>query len=205
MFRRRRKLTIAERVRDFFWPRAGWQRSSRYVFHRVARIPGTPYDLAAGFACGAAVSFTPFVGLHFVLAAILAFVIRANVVAAAIGTVIGNPWTFPFIWIWIYKLGHWMGAGSPDDTPRPDFTELFGHIMDATLSLDLAYLAQTAWPVWWPMLLGSIPTTVAAWIAFYWPLKTLVTTYQDRRIRHRVQWLDDRPPVPPDQHNRPGT
>jgi hypothetical protein len=35
---------------------------------------------------------------HFVLSALLAYIARANIIASAIGTVVGNPWTFPFIW-----------------------------------------------------------------------------------------------------------
>jgi uncharacterized protein (DUF2062 family) len=35
----------------------------------------------------------------------MAFLLRANVVASAIGTLIGNPLTFPFIWLSSYKLG----------------------------------------------------------------------------------------------------
>ena len=50
------------------------------------RLPGTPYDIAAGFACGAAISFTPFIGFHVVLGMVIARLIKANMVAALIGT-----------------------------------------------------------------------------------------------------------------------
>ena len=51
------------------------------------------------------VSFTPLLGLHFLLAIIFAYMIRGNFIAALIGTVVGNPITFPFIWGLIYKVG----------------------------------------------------------------------------------------------------
>ena len=105
MFLRREKLTLISRVRTFFWPKTGWKRASSYFFHRLARIPGTPYTLAAGFAFGAAASFTPFIGLHFILGGVLAWIIRANFLSSAIGTAVGNPWTFPFIWVGIYEFG----------------------------------------------------------------------------------------------------
>ena len=41
-------------------------------------MSGTPYYIAAGLASGGAVSFTPLIGLHFVLGAILAFVLRGS-------------------------------------------------------------------------------------------------------------------------------
>ncbi len=189
MFRRQKKIPITEKVGYFFWPKAGWRRSSRYLLHRLARMPGTPYSIAAGFACGAAVSFTPFVGLHFLLAAVMAFLIRANVLTSAIGTAVGNPWTFPFIWVWVYELGAGLGAGGAGHGETQDFANLFGTMLDALLSMDMAYLAETTWPVWWPMLVGSIPTFVLAWIMFYLPLKWAVEEYQARRHRHRKSKL----------------
>jgi len=72
MFGRRNPLPVLHRVWSVVWPKAGWRRASRYMAHRVRRLPGTPYRIAAGVASGAAVSFTPFIGLHFVAAALLA-------------------------------------------------------------------------------------------------------------------------------------
>ena len=60
------------------WPRRGWTRMALYIQHRLGRLPGTPYRIAAGFACGAAISFTPFLGLHFVLAALGALALRTG-------------------------------------------------------------------------------------------------------------------------------
>jgi hypothetical protein len=182
MFRRRRKPNLGERAREAIWPRAGWRRSTRYLFRRLARIQGSPYALAAGFACGAAISFTPFVGLHFIISAIVAWIIRANVVSALIGTAVGNPWTFPFIWVWIYNLGSWMGVGNAaPGTEHPEFSHLFGAAFDALLRLDLMYLAESAWPVIGPMLAGSVPTMVVVWLIFYLAMKPLIAAYQERR------------------------
>lgn len=184
MFRRHNKLSLGNRVREFLWPRSGWRRSSEYLFHRVARLPGTPYSIAAGVACGVAISFTPFVGLHFILGGLWAWTIRANIVASAIGTAAGNPWTFPFIWLWLYELGTALGVGGEGDGGGAvDFAALFGEMMQALLRFDMAYLLETAWPVWWPMFVASIPTAVVAWIAFYLPLKWTVEKYQVRRRR----------------------
>ncbi|MFQ5466841.1 MAG: DUF2062 domain-containing protein [Kiloniellaceae bacterium] len=186
MFRRKRKISVPGRLREFLWPRSGWERAGKYVFHRIARLPGTPYAIAGGFACGAAISFTPFVGLHIVLGALLAWGIRANIISSAIGTVVGNPWTFPFIWIWVYKFGHWMGAGTGGhDTENLDFIGLFGKILEAVLRLDAGYLFETARPVFWPMLVGSIPTALVVWFAFYVALKPVVATYKERRLARR--------------------
>ncbi len=169
MFGRRNPLPIHHWVQSFVWPKAGWGRASRYIAHRVRRLPGTPYRIAAGFACGAAVSFTPFIGLHFVFAALLALLLRGNVVASAIGTAVGNPWTFPFIWVWTFALGQWLiGAEAASDLP---------------VTLSLSYIFERPLDVLWPMTLGALPTALVVWMGTFWTARGAVAEYQ--HVRHR--------------------
>ncbi|MFQ5958133.1 MAG: DUF2062 domain-containing protein [Alphaproteobacteria bacterium] len=175
MFRRRHKRGFLHRMRGMVWPHIGWRRAGSYVMHRLRRLPGTPHNVATGFACGAAISFTPFVGLHFVIAGLLAWAVGGNVFAAAVGTVVGNPWTFPFIWLGVYQLG----------------CLLIGWDIGDTLSegLTLTYILDHPFAVLVPMAVGSIPVGVVAWLAFYWPVRRLVADYQELRRRRRVKRL----------------
>jgi len=193
MFQRRFKPKLHHRARDFLWPSLGWRRSTVYLFHRMARLPGSSYSIAAGFACGAAISFTPFVGLHFILGGLCAWIMRANILASAIGTAVGNPWTFPFIWTLIYNLGHWMGAGwnTKQSAEDLDFAAIFAASMDAFLRFDLAYLVDTAGPVLWPMFIGGIPAFVAVWFIFFLPLRPLIGAYQHQRRERRMRKIID--------------
>ena len=185
MFGRRNKISSGARLRNFVWPRSGWRRSTKYLRHRIFRLPGTPYAIAAGVACGAAVSFTPVVGFHFVLAALLAWLLRANIVASAVGTAVGNPWTFPFIWVWVYELGTWMGVGDALSAGDLDFTGLFAAILQALLRFDMIYLFETAWPIMTPMLAGSVPTAIVVWFVFYLLMKPMIASYHHRRLMTR--------------------
>lgn len=169
MFGRRIPLTIFSRLRRVVWPDGGWRRWFHYVSHRVRRLPGTPERIAAGVACGVAVSFTPFIGLHFLLACGTAWLLRGNLIAAAVGTVAGNPWTFPFIWAWILALGRWMlGDESQYNIP-----------MNATL----VYMFERPLLLLWPMTLGGVPTAVVAWFVSYYPVKRMVAGYQKARLK----------------------
>lgn len=169
MFRRRRSPHPLRRIREILWPRAGWRRASRYVMHRVSRLPGTPFSIAAGFACGAAMSLTPFVGFHFALAALIAWLIGGNILAAAIGTTVGNPWTFAFIWLWLYQFGNWMLGG--------------GDAGSLSQELTLGFMWDHPGQVLLPMTLASIPTAAVGWVVAYWPLRRVIERYQAHRRR----------------------
>ena len=108
MFRRRVPLSWKGRLREIILPRKGFSRLYSYMAQRVLRCPARPIRLFAGFACGVAVSFTPLIGFHLVLAAVLAYLMRANIIASWAGTIIGNPWTFPFIFILLHKVGSYL-------------------------------------------------------------------------------------------------
>lgn len=194
MFRRRKQQPVHHKVGNLIWPQIGFRRSLTYVWHRIGRLHGTPHSIAGGFAAGAAVSFTPFVGGHFVLAALVSWATRGNIMAGLLGTAVGNPWTFPFIWIWTYELGRRMGAGN-ELAGDPDFVAIFTDlpsvVVKALISFDLdsAYF-DNVWAVVWPMMVGSIPTFVLIWLGSYLFLKPLVATYQIKRIARQRRKQD---------------
>ena len=68
----------SSRLREALLPRRGWRRGVEYLSHRVRRLPDTPHRIALGFACGVFGSFTPFFGLHIVLAAVIARLLRSQ-------------------------------------------------------------------------------------------------------------------------------
>ncbi len=187
MFRRREKPGFLFRLRTWVWPSGGWVRAWRYIMHRLARMPGSAYSIAAGFACGAAVSFTPFVGTHFMWAALFAWILRSNIIVALIGTVVGNPWTFPFIWVWLYESGNWLiKGGSQTGESHPDFYSTFTQMTDAMLHFDIDAIINSTIPVIWPMFISSIPTAFVVWFLFYIPLKKMIDGYQHRRERKQI-------------------
>jgi uncharacterized protein (DUF2062 family) len=83
----------------------GWVRVIKYMLRRILRLSDSPPRIARGMALGASLSFSPIIGTHILQALAVSYVMRANYLGAAIGTIIGNPWTFPFMWYASYKLG----------------------------------------------------------------------------------------------------
>ncbi|HIG08838.1 MAG TPA: DUF2062 domain-containing protein [Alphaproteobacteria bacterium] len=105
LFKRREKGNFIYNILYFLWPKKGWMRIIKYIALRLKRLPHSPHSIALGFTFGVAAAITPFFGLHFFIGIFLAWLFRASIFASIIGNLVGNPWTFPFIWIMNYKVG----------------------------------------------------------------------------------------------------
>lgn len=170
MFKRREKPPIEERIREFVAPRRGWRRVYYYWRHRMQRLPDSPTRIALGFACGVYTSFTPFFGFHFVVAAALAWALRGNILASAIGTFAGNPLTFPFIVAASLEVGSLiMGLPIKVNLLDRSFVEMVVVLLRNIDNLVIPYFVG-----------GLIPGLAAAIVSFFL-IRPLVATYQKRR------------------------
>jgi uncharacterized protein (DUF2062 family) len=97
----------------------------REQLHSLLRVPDTPERTALSFAVGVFLAFSPFLGLHTVLAIASAFLFRLNRFATLIGAWTNVPWlVVPY-----YAFATWVGVlilGTPSSATLPDvgFTEL---------------------------------------------------------------------------------
>ncbi|MGT2468103.1 DUF2062 domain-containing protein [Mesorhizobium atlanticum] len=116
-------------------------------FKRILRLKSTPHSVAAGVAAGVFASFFP-LGVHFVVAAVLCWVIAGNLVAAALGAVFfGNPLTAPLLWGASWEIGKLILR---EHLPRHGPPEHLGEMMHK-LSFDKLWQ-----PVLEPMLIGAV-------------------------------------------------
>jgi uncharacterized protein len=171
LFRRREAESFLERMRVHLWPRRSWGRSSRYVVYRLRRLSDTPHAVALGFAVGVFTAVTPFLGTHMVLAALFAWVVGGSIVAALLGTFIGNPLTYPLFWYSTYEVGTLMLGGASEKPP----IDLSGGIFQTSL--------DQLWPLLKPMTLGSIPVGLALAALCYVLVRPMVDAYKHRRRR----------------------
>ena len=151
-----------------------WNRQKRYWISKIKRLKGTPNSVAIGIACGVAVSFTPFVGAHLVLAMASAWLLRGNIVAGALGTAFGNPWTFPFIWISVLYTGRKMLGEGYDGIADVNFGVFFSDAFKALVNLDMVAFGHDLWPILYPMIVGSIPYVLVSWWLSYVLVKSLL-------------------------------
>lgn len=176
LFKRRKPEDRLTRLRVSMLPRRNYGRSVRYYTKRIIRIRGTPHAIAAGVAAGVFASFTPLMGFHFVLSFGLAFAMRGSMIAAAIGTVVGNPLTFPAIWAGTLALGRFL-LGIEGGGDGAQFGAVFAEQGFAAL-----------WDPWIkPMLVGGVPLGLIAATVFYAVTRTAVSAFQTRRAVKKAE------------------
>ena len=93
------------------------------IVRKVLNEGHSPTRSAASFAVGTAISFSPLLGLHFLIALLIAFLFRLNKVELILGTLVNNPWTVPIVYSSAFFLGNWMlGWEMPPFTLEAMFT-----------------------------------------------------------------------------------
>lgn len=177
IFQRRDRENWRSKLRVWLLPRRNYSRSFRYYWKRMLRIKATPHAIAAGVAAGAFASFTPFMGLHFILAFVIAWLLAGNMIAAAFGTAIGNPLTFPAIWAATHGTG----------------TAILG-VTDSSMPAQPAKLGAlwehgqftAIWePILKPMVVGGVPLGLLVAGVIYILTRFAVSAFQHRR-RDRI-------------------
>ena len=191
-FGRRDKKPLYKQFKSFMRYIYSFSRTKQYIKLSLKRMKGSNRDLAAGLATGLAISFTPFIGLHTLLAILLAWIIGASMAAAIIGTLFGNPWTFPFIWYLTYELGQFLYQGLGSDYETFSFgnikTEIytllniiknliiFADIQEIKLNL----VKLNVIPI---MILGAIPFVCISWFLSYFFFYKIFKSYKKRIIK----------------------
>lgn len=191
MFKRNPR-TYVRTVLEFFYPRGGWYRAAQYAVHRIRRLPDPGHRIARGIAAGVFVCWTPFFGMHFVLASLIALMIRGNILAALLATFFGNPLTFPIIAEVSLDLGSRI-MGLPIDMHLPQVIEAvwraladIWHNFTALFSprhADWRGVHRFGYRVILPYLVGGLLPGLATAIVTYYLSYPLITTYQKQRVK----------------------
>jgi uncharacterized protein len=216
VFKRRVKKSAWISVIEFFWPRGGWGRAFEYVKHRVRRLPDTPEKISRGIWAGVFVSFSPLFGLHFIFAALIARLMRGNILASLLATFFGNPITFVPIGIASLNTGYYLLGTRPIDGVVHRMPKLFsGAWGDLWHNFKSIFTPEQAeWSrlqvfyesVFLPYLIGGIlPGIVAATVCYFISLPLLRAYQKHRRktLSDKLALLKKNPGAPPDAGTSP--
>ena len=143
-------------------------------------------------SCGIFASFTPLFGLHFLIAGLLSYVLRANVLASLIGTFIGNPITFPIITVFNLKLGEWILGSS--EYSSGDGGKIFEGFLDFIFLIYKSFFTEGSIRennvprmneflngIFIPYSLGGLILGIFISVISYFLLRPLVSTYKKKR------------------------
>lgn len=193
MFKRRTPLTKTQNAKEMLWPTMGWWRLLKFYRARIIRLSSSTHSIAANLAGGAAMSFTPFFGIHVFAAMGFAWAIGAghNIVAAMVGTFVGNPWTFPFLFYASYKVGAFImssiGIKSEDHSHvlNPD-------IVSKNTDGMWQFLSDNFHDIFIPTAIGGTTLAIISWPIYYYIFYYLVRSAQNaRKNRLRKKQLRD--------------
>ncbi|KIC21181.1 DUF2062 domain-containing protein [Leisingera sp. ANG-Vp] len=199
VFRRRDRRPPLRALADFLWPRGGWGRAFLYVKHRVRRLPDSPERIARGIWAGVFTTFTPFYGLHFLVAALIARVMNGNILASLSATFFGNPLTYVPIGVASLQTGHWLLGTEFDEKVDKS---LVGKFMDAGKDLKdnlfALFMDQPAdWQglhlfyneVFYPYMIGGvIPGIISATVCYVLSLPAIRFYQQRRRAKIKAKF-----------------
>ena len=126
----------------------------RTWIEKLLHIHDSPQRTAAAYALGVFWGFSPFFGMHTVLALACAFFFNLNRVAVVAGVYTNLPWTIvPY-----YTLVTMAGAAVTGARLPPDFADRFQRLNDVSL-FSHAYwtgMLDLLWPLVWAYHLGSL-------------------------------------------------
>nr|WP_324751493.1 DUF2062 domain-containing protein [Roseovarius sp. Pro17] len=169
---------------------------------RVTRLPDPPHRIARGIFAGVFVTFSPFFGMHFVLAALLSKIIRGNIVASLLATFVGNPLTFLAIAASSLQTGHFLlgtGGRRPDEANRTLAEKFAGAAADLKHNFLAMFTPEQAnWSklavfyhdVFQPYMIGGIVMGLIGGLAAYYFSLPIIMVYQKRRqARLKAKWI----------------
>ena len=167
-----------------------FQRSKKYIFLNLKRMKGSSHEVAIGLACGISISFTPFLGLHALIAMTLAWILRGSMAAAIIGTLFGNPWTFPFIWYLSYEIGKLFIVDNFNIEPKyflpslkDEMLVLFILIKNIFLTTDYSLIKNNFNSLKFipTMTVGSVPLIFFFWFFSYFIFESIISSYKNKK------------------------
>jgi uncharacterized protein (DUF2062 family) len=131
----------------------------------LLHIKDTPRRTAAAFALGVFFGFSPFLGLHTVMAVALAFALNLNRVAVLLGVYSNLPWIIAAY----YATTTMLGAALTGTRLPPGFRERLAALFEISVFQGAFWheLAALLRPLLWPFTVGSLIGAIALAAAAY--------------------------------------
>jgi uncharacterized protein (DUF2062 family) len=171
-------------------PRGKLNRLLRKLFRWLLTLRGSPESIALGLAIGVFVACSPLLGIHLVMAIVLATLLNANRPAALAASFLNNPATF----VPVYALEYWVGSFFWAGPPVSRVKQVLGEVADqftgsSVLNMreHVALVLELGKDVFVPMMIGGTLLGLLAGTAVYFPTVAMVRKLRTRRQAKRVR------------------
>ena len=142
----------------------------KFNFSKLIRISDTPHSISLGFSIGVFASFNPFIGVHIIIAIFISWLLKANYFSSILGTFIGTPLTYPFIWIVSLYVGNVF-------IPVEDFDL---SLLGKSSLYSLEFLSKIK-PLIPSFLIGGLLVGLATAFLSYFFVKKLIIFYRKKK------------------------
>ena len=157
----------------------------RTTFRRLLAIDDPPERTALAFSIGVFIAFSPFLGLHTIMATAVAFIFRFNKIAIYTGTFLNNPFlTLVPIIIVSYAVGAFL-LGRPLSIPDEGLELLKNpHLFSGEY---YQRLFVHSWNnIVWPFSVGAMALSVVCSLLAYPLTLRMLRAYHRRKARARA-------------------
>lgn len=151
------------------------KRYVRYWYLRTLRIRAHPHKVALGLALGVFVGFLPIVPFQIVTAVSLAFLVKGNKLAAALGTWVSNPLNIPFLYYLFYLVGKFFWPGE---------------VAYSLTSFEMKEILKAGWDVFGMMCLGGAILGLPAAILTYFIFVKVLKKYNQKRLEKKYNLVN---------------
>jgi uncharacterized protein (DUF2062 family) len=155
----------------------------------VVGVHESPERLAAAWALGIAIGLSPLMGLHTVLALVLALLFRLNKVDVLLGTLVINPWTLPAYFPAAVFLGKRITGVHIPRFVRHNPSE----ILRAAMWHDNAPWLRSVLLAW---SVGATVFALLVGLGMYFLLKRLIRVHREHHLRRHPPSGSTGPPQP---------
>ena len=147
---------------------------ARKWLEQLLHTHDTPERTAAAYAIGIFFGFSPFLGLHTILALVVAFAFNLNRVAVLLGVYSNLPWILPAY----YTLATTLGAMLLNyDVPPGFWKDLRDTLTDASWG-EFRRFAKVLAPLRWAYALGSMIGAVLLAATAYRAALTMIVAHR---------------------------
>lgn len=149
----------------------------RNALRGLLNLDDPPERTALAFAIGTFIGFSPLLGLHTIMAALVSIVWRLNKVAILTGSFLSNPWTIAPIVGASWAIGRLIIGSPPVDLPQAS--------LSALLTAEFWSLIAAQWRQLLPFAVGATILSIVS-AAISYPLM-LYILHNYRRAYRRAR------------------